>query len=233
MMKLGLCADSHYSSAEVSCGNRYNSQALDRIRAACGQFEKAGCDRIICLGDLIDREPVHDREVDNLKHVAEVFRSLSVPVTVIMGNHDGFSFTREEFYEILGEECRPADIYGEDVSLIFADACFFRSGKPYGPGDDDWTDTCLPDPEGFRRRVGQATGAVYVFLHQNLDPTVESHHILANAAEARRILENTGKVRAVYQGHYHPGNNTELNGISYVTIPALCTYEDAARIILL
>lgn len=230
-MKLGLFADSHFSTAELTCGNRYNSQGLARIEKACRQFVEAGCDRIVCLGDLIDHEPVHETEVDNLKKVAQVFRNCPVPVTVIMGNHDAFSFTREEFYGILGEECRPADLYGEAVSLLFADACYFRNGKPYGPGDSDWTDTCIPDTEELRKRIEAATGNVYLFLHQNLDPTVESHHILSNAPDIRRILEQSGKVRAVCQGHYHPGNKTGRNGIQYFTLPSLCTYEDAVEII--
>lgn len=230
-MKLGLFADSHFSTAELTCGNRYNSQGLARIEKACRQFVEAGCDRIVCLGDLIDHEPVHETEVDNLKKVAQVFRNCPVPVTVIMGNHDAFSFTREEFYGILGEECRPADLYGEAASLLFADACYFRNGKPYGPGDSDWTDTCIPDTEELRKRIESATGNVYLFLHQNLDPTVESHHILSNAPDIRRILEQSGKVRAVCQGHYHPGNKTGRNGIQYFTLPSLCTYEDAVEII--
>lgn len=230
-MKLGLFADSHFSTAELTCGNRYNSQGLARIEKACRQFVEAGCDRIVCLGDLIDHEPVHETEVDNLKKVAQVFRNCPVPVTVIMGDHDGFSFTREEFYGILGEECRPADLYGEAASLLFADACYFRNGKPYGPGDSDWTDTCIPDTEELRKRIEAATGNVYLFLHQNLDPTVESHHILSNAPDIRRILEQSGKVRAVCQGHYHPGNKTGRNGIQYFTLPSLCTYEDAVEII--
>lgn len=230
-MKLGLFADSHFSTAELTCGNRYNSQGLARIEKACRQFVEAGCDRIVCLGDLIDHEPVHETEVDNLKKVAQVFRNCPVPVTVIMGDHDAFSFTREEFYGILGEECRPADLYGEAVSLLFADACYFRNGKPYGPGDSDWTDTCIPDTEELRKRIEAATGNVYLFLHQNLDPTVESHHILSNAPDIRRILEQSGKVRAVCQGHYHPGNKTGRNGIQYFTLPSLCTYEDAVEII--
>ncbi len=230
-MKLGLFADSHFSTAELTCGNRYNSQGLARIEKACRQFVEAGCDRIVCLGDLIDHEPVHETEVDNLKKVAQVFRNCPVPVTVIMGNHDAFSFTREEFYGILGEECRPADLYGEAVSLLFADACYFRNGKPYGPGDSDWTDTCIPDTEELRKRIEAATGNVYLFLHQNLDPTVESHHVLSNAPDICRILEQSGKVRTVYQGHYHPGNKTGRNGIQYFTLPSLCTYEDAVEII--
>ena len=33
-MKLGIFTDSHYSSQEVTCGNRYNSRSLEKIRKA-------------------------------------------------------------------------------------------------------------------------------------------------------------------------------------------------------
>ena len=49
-MKIGLYTDSHYSSQEVTCGCRYNSRSLDKIRAAYDFFERSSCDflRIIC-----------------------------------------------------------------------------------------------------------------------------------------------------------------------------------------
>ena len=33
-MKIGIFTDSHFSSAEVTCGNRYNSRSLEKIRRA-------------------------------------------------------------------------------------------------------------------------------------------------------------------------------------------------------
>ena len=43
-MKIGLYTDSHYSSQEVTCGCRYNSRSLDKIRVAYDFFERSGCD---------------------------------------------------------------------------------------------------------------------------------------------------------------------------------------------
>lgn len=226
-MKLGLFADPHYSSAEVTCKNRYNSRSLQKMKDACARFEREKCDLIICLGDLTDSEPTHEEELATLKLISEVLRHCSVPVAVLMGNHDAFTFTREEFYRILGEQFRPVDRSSDGKTLIFADCCYCSSGKPYMPKDTDWTDSFLPNADAFQARIDEADGDVYVFSHQNLDPTVECHHIISNAEEIRDILESSGKVKAVYQGHYHPGSETRIGGIRYVTLPALCTYENA------
>jgi predicted glycosyltransferase len=63
----------------------------------------------------------------------------------------------------------------------------------------------------------------------NLDPRMRDgrmdQHIVMNAAEARAILEASGKVKLVVQGHCHGGAFTSLAGIDYVTLPAMVMGE--------
>jgi manganese-dependent ADP-ribose/CDP-alcohol diphosphatase len=40
------------------------------------------------------------------------------------------------------------------------------------------------------------------------------------------MLAASGKVKTVFQGHYHPGHENELNGIRYITLPAMCEGEE-------
>ena len=42
-----------------------------------------------------------------------------------------------------------------------------------------------------------------------------------NAGEIRKILERSGKVVAVLQGHYHFNDYTETGGVHYVTLAAM------------
>jgi len=42
-----------------------------------------------------------------------------------------------------------------------------------------------------------------------------------NAQQVRTIFENSGKVKCVFQGHYHEGNSSEINGIHYYTLRSL------------
>lgn len=224
-MKLGIFTDPHYSSQPITCKKRCNSQSLRKIGEAVEIFRAAACDRILCLGDLIDTEAEHEREIENLRAVSEVLGRARIPTFCLMGNHDAFRFTPDEFYGILGEEYRPRDLQEDGISLLFLDACYHRDGTHYGPGRTDWRDVYYPHTDELRERLGKAEGKVLLFLHQNLDPSVNDDHRLATAAEIRAMLEELGRVRTVYQGHYHPGQTTRHNGIDYVTLPALCEGE--------
>ena len=73
-MKLGIFTDSHYSSQEITCGNRYNSRSLEKIKQAYCYFEEEKCDLVICLGDLTDKESTHEKEVENLSKIAQLIR---------------------------------------------------------------------------------------------------------------------------------------------------------------
>ena len=121
-MKIGIFTDSHYSSQEITCGNRYNSKSLEKIKLAYDVFEIENCELVICLGDLIDREASHEKEITNLKKVARIINESSIKTICLMGNHDAFAFTEAEFYEIL-EDCKPENIIAEDKTLLFLDAC--------------------------------------------------------------------------------------------------------------
>lgn len=224
-MKIGLFTDAHYSSAKLTCGKRFNSESLRKIREAYRFFEAQKCELIVFLGDLTDTEDTHEQELEKLREAAEVMRACPVPTACMMGNHDAFDFTEEEFYAELGEEFRPNDRVLGGKRLMFLDACYFKSGKKYAPGDSDWTDTYYPFADRLKQTLRDGVDTV-VFLHQNIDPEISEDHCLYNAAEIRKILEESGCVRTVYQGHYHPGKETVHNGIRYITLPAMCEREE-------
>lgn len=230
-MKLGFFTDSHYSSQEVTCGNRYNNQSLRKIRQAYEAFAAAKCDLVISLGDLIDKEHDHAKETENLRQVAQLINSFPIPSICLMGNHDAFCLTVEEFYEILGQQNAPQNRIVDGKQLVFLDACYFKSGQHYQPGDEDWTDTFYPFETQLEETIAGYHGESIVFVHQNLDPSVMENHCLFNAAKIRNILESSGKVKHVFQGHYHEGNEAQVNGIQYTTFPAMCQRENAYFIV--
>ncbi len=225
-MRLGIFTDSHYSSQEVTCGNRYNNKSLIKIQQAYRYFEQNKCDLVICLGDLIDKEPSHEKEVENLKEVANIIKESPIKTVCLMGNHDAFAFTEVEFYAILGD-CKPEPIKVANKKLLFLDACCFKNGNHYLPGDSDWKDTFYPYVDDLKKQINEASGDVYIFMHQNIDPNIREDHRLHNYETINNILMQSGKVKTAYQGHYHKGNKSIHNGIQYVTFPAMCENEKA------
>ena len=228
-MKIGIYSDPHYSSQEITGGNRYNSRSLDKMRGAYRDFEEAGCDLIICLGDLTDTEDTKEREIANMREIAAFFAACPIPTVVVMGNHDAYVFEPEEFYDLLGG-CEPTDRVVDGKALMFLSANHNPDGSPYHPHAFHWYACHLPT-EDLAARLEAATGDVHVFLHQNLDAACPDDHRPHNADEACRILADSGKVKTVYQGHYHWGADTQKDGIRYVTLPAMCCFDNTHKII--
>ena len=63
-------------------------------------------------------------------------------------------------------------------------------------------------------------------MHQNVDDQIDISHRIFNWEEVCEIIENSGKVKTVFQGHYHPGYKSLKNGVEYVTFPAMCSEEN-------
>lgn len=230
-MKLGFFTDPHYGSDRPHVKTRFYSQSLRKMKEAYAHFEAANCDLVICLGDLIDQEKDHADEIAHLREAAAVIDASSIPTVCVMGNHDAFTFTPEEFYQILGQSRRPRNQYTDGKNLIFLDACFYSDGTHYLTGDDRWEDTFYPDADGLEQLLTQLQGDTYLFLHQNIDPNLPENHRLSNDAQLRKLLEQSGIVRTVFQGHYHPGSHCTHNGIQYVTFAAMSDFEDTFRIV--
>ncbi len=230
-MKIGLFTDSHFSLADATCGNRYNNKSLQKIKEAYQYFFEEKCDLVICLGDLIDREDDHNKEITTLKKISKILLKYGMKTSVILGNHDAFAFDVDEFYSILGEQFRPENIYTGTKNLIFLDACYFKNGMHYKRGDSDWTDTYYPMANELEMLLADIVGDVYIFMHQNIDPSIREDHRLFNANELHSIFKTGKKVKTVFQGRYHPGFTSEHDGIRYVTYPAMCENEDAYYVI--
>jgi alkaline phosphatase len=203
-MKIGLFADAHYSSQALTCGTRRNSLSLEKLKAAYAFFAKQGCGLCVSLGDLIDKNGSHDEDVKRLKEVRDVIVSSGIETVCLMGNHDAFTFGREEYYRILGG-CEPVGRTADGRRLIFADACYFGNGERYTPAGGDWKDCFVPDEEAFLASLGESETPAAMFLHHNIDPALPEKYRPKNADALFRGINESGRVRAVFQGHYHPG----------------------------
>ena len=230
-MKIGLFSDPHYSSQELTGGNRRNNLSLGKMRKALEHFAAQGCHRVICLGDLTDAEDTKEKEVSNMREIAALFGEFSMPIQVVMGNHDAYVFEAEEFYALLGG-CEPTDVHEGNLHLLFLDLNYSSKGVRYQPHNFAWDDVSLPDPTALEDKLASCDGDVYLFMHQNVDIAIPAaDHRAANAEEICRIIEESGKVKAVYQGHFHWGHRTRRNGVDYVTLPAMAVYDDTCQII--
>ena len=225
-MKIGLFADAHYSFAELTCGKRRNRQSLGKLKEAYAFFAAQGCGLCVSLGDLIDINDSHAEDLSRLMEVRDVIAAAGIETVCLMGNHDAFTFEKEEYYGILGG-CRPADRTVDGLRLLFLDTCYFKSGARYTPAGGDWRDCFLPEEGAFLASLAESEAPAAVFLHHNIDPAVPADHRLYNADALFAGINRSKKVPAVFQGHYHPGMRSRYGDVRYVTLPAVCENENA------
>ena len=76
----------------------------------------------------------------------------------------------------------------------------------------------------MRKALSSGENRKIVCIHENLDPNVEAHHIVKNADYVRSIIN--GRAELVLQGHFHPGGENTVDGIPYITLPAMCEGEE-------
>ncbi len=225
-MKVGIFSDAHYSSKLLTCQKRRNSLSLGKIKQMYDVFTNEKCELVISLGDLIDTERSHELEIKHLREIGELIFSYNIPTVCMMGNHDAFAFEKEEFYSVLGGYRPHTQRIGNKL-LLFLDACYFKTGQHYSPGDSDWTDTFLPREDELKSQISLHQGEVILFIHQNIDPTVQNDHRICNGDRIHKMILDSGKINKVFQGHYHEGKITEYGDLTYYTLPAVCENENA------
>jgi hypothetical protein len=144
----------------------------------------------------------------------------------VLGNHDADSLSKAQFLANVENTGMAPDksYYSFDfncVHFVVLDANYITDGTDYDHGDFDWTDANVPPVElqWLRQDLAASGGAVIVLIHQLLDGT--GPYYVKNAAEVRQILEQSGRVLAVFQGHHHDGGYSRIEGIHYYTLKAL------------
>ncbi len=138
-----------------------------------------------------------------------------------MGNHCVTTLNKDEF---LGAVEQSKSYYSFDSGrfhFVVLDSCFRGDGQPYGRQNFDWTDPNIPrqQVEWLREDLETTTKKTIVFAHQRLD--VNNQYGVKNAEEVRSVLEKSGSVLAVMQGHSHKNDHNEINGIHYCTLVAM------------
>ena len=231
-MKICLFADPHYcTKTELPNSDRKPKLSLDKMKRMAEKAVSEGVELFVCLGDFINMEGSAEQDAKNAADAAAVLKESGIPCVCCMGNHDCESLPAAEFRAATGFQTAPC-VYDlpSGKRLVFLDANYDSSFRPYERHRVDWTDANVP-PEEMAWLKEVLTGrTVEVFIHQNLEPEAEPHHRVRNADEVLAVLK-ANSVSRVWQGHYHRGAASAYEGIDILTLKAMCVFEDTAVIV--
>lgn len=219
-LRFGIVTDIHYADKPQN-GTRYYRESLTKLREGVEQFRNAKLSFVVQLGDLVDAAKDLDTEREWLRQALGVFRAGEIRLNSALGNHCIQTLTKAQFLNELGHERGHYAFDHAGMRFIILDACYRRDGVSYDAGNFDWKDSEIPVSQRtwLTNQLATAPGRALVFVHQRLD--VPGVHAVNSAAEVRSILENSGKVLAVFQGHSHQNDHRDINGIDYCTMRAV------------
>ncbi len=219
-LRVGLVTDLHHAD-KPSAGTRHYRETLGKLAEAATQFEKDKVSFVVELGDLIDAADSVDIEQRYLQTINREFSAISKDRHYVLGNHCVDTLTKPEFLEGVEQKESYYSFDRGDFHFVVLDACFRKDGEPYGRKNSKWNDANIPaaEVEWLQADLKATSKQTVVFAHQRLD--VSNDHGVKNCPEVRKILEESGKVLAVFQGHSHQNDLKDIGGIHYCTLVAM------------
>jgi alkaline phosphatase len=211
-LKIGLLNDLHYDGGVEAMNHLYDSVAL---------LNRGGALRLVVMGDLIDAGS-ESRALRLLREVSALCDAFRGPVHYMPGNHDLDHISKVQFYEALGRSGEAPHFRFAQGGLEFVciDGNFSPDGSEYDRGNFIWQDACVPPSQlaWIKEQLAASAAPVIVFSHQRIDK--DCTHAIKNHAAVRDLLQFSGKVKAVFQGHQHEDDLQEVDGIAYYTLGA-------------
>lgn len=221
-VRIGLVTDLHYAD-KPAAGTRHYRETIAKLNEVIARFKKERPEFVVFHGDLIDSGKSLEQEKGHLRTVVKAISAIPFPKHYVLGNHCVDLLKKVEFLEGVGQKASYYSFDQNGFHFVVLDSCFKSDGTPYGRRNFKWTDANIPEPEleWLRADLKQTKHPTIVFAHQPLDLKDSDAHAVKNSSVVRKILEESDKVAAVFQGHSHHNKYSEIGGIHYCTMVAM------------
>jgi predicted phosphodiesterase len=224
-VKVGFVTDLHFGPEAYHEGKlrklSHHAAALTE-RAVRAMNERHRPDLLVNLGDDIEDED-RDKDLARYAECQRILKTARAELVNVAGNHDLIHLTREDL-------CR---IWGHEGPLFYSlDRGGFHLVVLHTIERKD-VDVRIPHAqlEWLAADLGRTELPVLVFMHHPASEQDCSDSfwfsgmphlaLVKERAELRSILEASGKVRVVFNGHVHRNHFDVIRGIPYVTIQSL------------
>lgn len=225
-----LFADAHYTT-KPETGDRLHPLSAGKLQNAL-ETERGSFDFIVNLGDTTDAAPGYLPQTACFSRMTDIMASSGKPFFSLIGNHDTAT-DKQTAAALCGMPGRYFSFDAGDCICLFLDTSSNAISDPYPAGLIDW-ERCVIDAEQLawlQSSLNRADKPVLVFGHACFALKAgesEACHLIRNREPVMHMFEQSGKVAAVFCGHYHPGDMEIVKGIPYITLAAMCVGQDNA-----
>jgi predicted phosphodiesterase len=211
-MNIGLLNDLHYDGSV---------QALNRLYESVSVLNRGGAEVLVVLGDLLDAES-ETNALRLLREISALCNSFSGIVHYMPGNHDLDHLSKVQFFQALGRDgdSPTFSFKHAGVDFICIDGNFSPDGTEYAQGNFDWKEAYVPGEQlhWLEAQLASAAAPAIILSHQRID--IACMHSVRNHEAVREIIRQSGKVKAVFQGHQHADDLRQIDGTAYYTLSA-------------
>jgi len=231
-LRVGVFADLHAHDSNNPLERLVMVHYRERLGACVDAMNAWPADLMIQLGDYVNgtfvlgADPGDPARIPSILEDAEaIYAQFDGPRYHVIGNHDVQDLSKQEF---LARVPMTETYYSFDAGsyhFVVLDAQYNRKAEDCShvfyvvqgniPSFQlDW----------LRENLESTDRPTIVCVHQRLDVEYDLRSggpEIYNALEARALLEESGKVIAVFQGHDHDGAYSQIGDIHYVTFRAL------------
>ncbi|MBI4024543.1 MAG: metallophosphoesterase [Verrucomicrobia bacterium] len=234
IIRFGLFADMHY--ADPALTSPHSALSLAKLGSCIDHFNSTQVPLAFNLGDSVEMIKESSLKIRYLEMVRKACARYSGILYAVLGNHDVETVGKQKFLSLCGspfrETCYSVDV--GKVRFIVLDGNYNRNGADIVIGQYQWDDLWLPEKQlQWLAKELQTDMPVIILCHECLDDAMfegaMDPHIIRNSASARAIIEKSGKVIAVFEGHYHPGRMMSLNGIPYIAVTSMVLGESREK----
>lgn len=231
-LRFALATDSHFSEKEALDDKHY-ADSLLKMEEFVKTVNDLNCAFAVHLGDFKDEDLVPDpaATLDYLQRMEEEFSNFKGKRFHCIGNHDLDSITKKQFlHHIENSGIDTGNSYYSfelgSVKFIVLDANFNSEGEDhFFQEGGNWEEPFLPEGElkWLEEELENSPHSCFVFCHHPLFAYVKNghHYHVTNYLEVRRVLEESGKVIAVFNGHMHEEMFHEINAIQYLAMNSM------------
>ena len=231
-LKIGFVTDLHFGPQAFHEGKlrKLTHHAAELTRAVVRRMnDDVEPDLLVNLGDDIEDE---SREADLARYIEcqEILRTAKAELVNVAGNHDTINLTRDDLTRIWNRE---GLIGPGDRPLFYS---FDRGGFHFAvlhTLERKDVDVRIPQAqlEWLKGDLAKTALPTVVLMHHSASEQDLSDSfwfrglahlaLVEERAQLRAILEESGKVRVVFNGHVHRNHLDVIRGIPYVTIQSL------------
>jgi alkaline phosphatase len=230
--RFALATDSHFSEKEALEDKHY-AEALLKMEEFVKTVNEHDCAFAIHLGDFKDEDLEPDRAT-TLEYLGKMEREFSKFRGMryhCLGNHDLDSITKEDF---LGQVENAGITSGKghysfeinSLKFVVLDANFDAEGRDHFFREGgDWENPTVPEEQltWLKNELAASPYPCMILCHHPLYGYVKNGHKyhVSNYLDVRRILEDSRKVVAVFNGHMHEEMFHEINDIQYLAMNSM------------